>query len=283
MTDAGASDADCNSSGASGADPAAIAAAAGERSAPPGPGRVYRSHRRVRLSDVDTEGVARLDAVARYLQDVAPDDVRDAGVEDAVAWVVRRTTIVAPRRPRYGERLELATWCSGVGSALAERRTGITGEDGARVETVSLWVSLDRDTLRPAPVGDAHFEPYREQAGGRRVRSRFLLPSAPEGGESVGRGRRWPLRDSDFDLFRHVNNVVSWTSFEEEALRSEPGRRPLWGQVEYRRPLEPGETPVLISSPGPGSVDVWLLGTDGTAATSARLGYTVPTGGSRNT
>ena len=249
-----------------------VAAAAGERMAPPGAGRVYRAGRRVRLSDVGPDGAVRLDAVARYLQDVATDDVRDAGVEDAVAWVVRRTTIVAPRRLRFGERVRLATWCSGVGSALAERRTSVTGEEGALVEAVALWVSLDRETLRPAAVAEEHFEPYRQQAGGRRVRSRFLLAPAPEGGI----GRPWPLRDSDIDLFRHVNNVVSWTAVEEEALRRGPTEPPLWGQVEYRRPLDRAETPAVVSRDGGGALDVWLLGADGTAATSARLGPAVP-------
>lgn len=249
-----------------------VAAGVGERMAPPAAGRVYRAERRVRLSDVGTDGAVRLDAVARYLQDVATDDVREAGVEDAVAWVVRRTTIVAPRRPRFGEGIRLATWCSGVGSALAERRTSVTGEEGARVEAVALWVSLDRETLRPAAVADEHFEPYRQQAGGRRVRSRLLLAPAPEGST----GRPWPLRDSDIDLFRHVNNVVSWTAVEEEALRRVPAERPLWGQVEYRRPLERTETPAVVSRHGGGVLDVWLVGADGTAATSARLGAGVP-------
>ena len=251
--------------------PAAIAAGIGERIAPPGPGRVYRSSRRVRLSDVDSGGVVRLDAVARYMQDAASDDVRDAGIEDAVAWVVRRTTIIASCRPRYGERIELATWCSGVGSALAERRTSITGEAGSSIETVALWVSLDRATLRPAPVADEHFEPYREQAGDRRVRSKLLLAGEPEA--SAGPGRVWPLRAADFDLFRHVNNSVAWTAVEEEATRWGGESRPSWGQVEYRRPLEPGEEPRIVSSGGEGEARVWMLGRDGTAATTARLGY----------
>ncbi|HET6963335.1 MAG TPA: acyl-ACP thioesterase domain-containing protein [Acidimicrobiales bacterium] len=253
---------------------AGIAATIGERIAPPGAGRVYRAHRRVRLSDVDTRGVARLDSVARYLQDVATDDVREAGVEDAVAWVVRRTTIVAPTRPRYGERIELATWCSGAGSALAERRTTLEGEGGSLVEAVSLWVSLDRTTLRPGPVADEHFEPYQEQSAGRRVRSRFLLPAGPPGDRDADPHRHpWPLRDSDFDLFSHVNNVVAWMAVEEEACRRHPAARPLWGQVEYRRAIEMGEAPVLVSSVGDDVLGVWLMGEDGTAAISARVGW----------
>ncbi len=235
----------------------------------PGPGRVFRSERLVRLADVDPSGRVRFDAVARYLQDVATDDVRDAGVEGAVAWVVRRTTIAAGRRPLYGERVELATWCSGTGSALAERRTSIRSEGGGHLETVSLWVSLERSSLRPVPLDGAHFDPYRESAGTRRVRARFLLPGPPEGD---GAGRPWPLRHSDIDLFAHVNNVVAWTAAEGEAQRLAGGRRVVWGQVEYRRAIEPGETPLVIAAPLDGAVGVWLLGSDGAPAVSARLG-----------
>ena len=236
----------------------------------PGAGRVFSSTRIVRLSDVDPEGLVRLDAIARYLQDVATDDVRDAGVEDAVAWVVRRTTIAIGRRPLYGESLKLATWCSGTGSALAERRTSIVGEGGAHVETVSLWVSLDRRTLRPAPLEGPHFDPYREAASDRRVKARFVVPGPPEG---LGGSRPWPLRRSDIDLFHHVNNVVAWTATEEEALRSAPATAISWGQVEYRRAIEADETPTISGITGDGQAAVWLLGADGVPSVAARFGW----------
>ena len=44
---------------------------------PPDRGRVFRSGRRVRLSDADPTGRLRLDACARYLQDVGNDDTAD--------------------------------------------------------------------------------------------------------------------------------------------------------------------------------------------------------------
>ncbi len=242
----------------------------GAELSPAGPGRVFRARRTVRLSDVDPGGRVRFDAVARYLQDVATDDVRQAGVEDAIAWVVRRTTIVVGRRPVYGEQMELATWCSGTGSALAERRTSIVGAGGARVETVSLWVSLDRATLRPMPLDGPHFDPYRESAGDRRVRARFVVPGPPEGLEET---RAWPLRRSDIDLFHHVNNVVAWAAAEEEALRLAGERAIIWGQVEYRRAIEPDEIPLLAGMGGEGGAAVWLLGADGTPAVNARFGW----------
>src|SRR5579875_696279 len=106
--------------------------------APEPSGRSYRGQRRVRLADVRPSGKARLDAVARWLQDVATDDVREAGARDAYAWVVRRTVLQVVARPRYEEPVELVTWCSGAGAAWAERRTTVTGEAGVLVEGVSV-------------------------------------------------------------------------------------------------------------------------------------------------
>jgi acyl-ACP thioesterase len=73
-----------------------------------------------------------------------------------------------------------------------------------------------------------------------------------------------------------MNNVVAWAAAEEEARRISGGRRPSWGQVEYRRPVERGETLTLISAPADGAVHVWLVGADGATAVSARLGWSGP-------
>jgi acyl-ACP thioesterase len=56
--------------------------------------RRFSARRPIRLSDTDATGRLRLDAVARYLQDVAADDVLDAGwAPDEHIWVVRRSNL----------------------------------------------------------------------------------------------------------------------------------------------------------------------------------------------
>ncbi|HEX2302423.1 MAG TPA: hypothetical protein VHH57_02265, partial [Gaiella sp.] len=45
----------------------------------PTSGRTFSAERRVRLADMDEHGRLRLDAVARFLQDVAIDDVEETG------------------------------------------------------------------------------------------------------------------------------------------------------------------------------------------------------------
>ena len=82
----------------------------------PRSGRVFEGARRVRLADVSPAGRLRLDAAARFLQDVSADDTADAALPDAEAWVVRKTVIEVTTFPRYLEPVGLATWCSGTGS-----------------------------------------------------------------------------------------------------------------------------------------------------------------------
>ena len=53
----------------------------------PGAGRRFVATRRVRLGDVLPSGDARLDAIARYLQDVAADDGHDAGIDSHLVWL----------------------------------------------------------------------------------------------------------------------------------------------------------------------------------------------------
>ena len=181
-------------------------------------GRRFTGTRPVRLGDVDPSGRLRLDATARYLQDVASDDAADAGLQ--TAWVARRTLIDVRRPAVLGERLELTTFCSGTGRSWAERRTSITGAAGARIEAVSLWVQVDATSGRPTPLDAVFDEHYGEAAGGRRVSSRLVLPPPPAGAAV----RSWIVRAVDIDPLDHVNNASQWAILEEVLLsRAEGG------------------------------------------------------------
>ena len=96
-------------------------------------GRVVTRTRVVRLGDVDSRGVLRLDATARYLQDVATDDVADSPLGSTFTWVVRRTMIEVREPAVVDEEVSVTTFCSGTGRCWAERRTSITGDRVARL------------------------------------------------------------------------------------------------------------------------------------------------------
>src|SRR5579859_5496742 len=117
-------------------------------SAPAG-ARVFTQDLRPGLSDCTPTGRIRLDALARWLQDVAYADVEDAGLADSAVWVIRRARLHVRRFPRFHERFQLATFCSGIGRMWAERRTTIGRAGEIDLEAVAVWVHLDPHTFQP--------------------------------------------------------------------------------------------------------------------------------------
>ena len=75
----------------------------------PGVGRLYEQAIMPGLADAAPGGRVRLDALARWLQDVALADVVDAGVGETALWVVRRSRLAVARFPRFGEAVTLRT------------------------------------------------------------------------------------------------------------------------------------------------------------------------------
>ncbi len=211
--------------------------------------------------------------MARYLQDIAADDVRDAGIEGVVSWVVRRTTVGVVRPPRYDDEVELATWCSGSGAAWAERRTTMTVGGRVAVEASSLWAALDANAGRPVVLPPSFFDAYHGATPRRRVGARLVHDDAPRVPAST---TAWALRAADFDLLDHVNNAVAWTAIEEWQA-ADPHRHIRAGEVEYRRPIDCARALDIVDGPpaADGTQALWLVhGT--TAAVSARLRLVPP-------
>ena len=221
-----------------------------------GEGRRYLAHRTVRLGDVDPAGELRLDAIGRYLQDVASDDALGAGLPNALGWVVRRTMLRVTEPAVAGESVELTTFCTGFGRSWAERRTTIRSDRGAVIDAVSLWVQVDVTTGRPARLGEEFAEIYGLAAAGRHVSSKLSLPSRPPDGAVVERA--WRFRRADLDQFGHVNNAAQLVVAEE---RLEPGCRHGTFEVEYLGAADADASyEVVVAGP-----TAWLVPADGTS------------------
>lgn len=233
----------------------------------PAPGaRRFTARRSVRLGDVSPGGRARLDALVRYLQDVSDDDTRDAGLDDP-GWVVRRTVLRVEAFPRYQEHLELTTWCSGTGSRWAERRVSMAGETG-RVEAAVLWVHVDPATLRPTRLSDSFQQLYGPSAGGRTVSARLSLGSPPDG---AGPGEPWPLRYTDLDALRHVNNAAIWEAVEQQLGTRRHLRAPLEAVVEHRDEVVLDDVLSAVAGEDDAGLSLWLVRPDGRVAIAARV------------
>jgi acyl-ACP thioesterase len=224
-----------------------------------GAGRIFAREMRPGIADADDTGRCRLDAIARWLQDIAYADLVDAGFEGRGAWIVRRTRIRVEGFPRFADHLVLRTFCSGIGRFSAERRTSIRGEHAA-VETVALWVCLDPEVGRPMRFSPDFIAVYEESAAGRDANVRLRHPDPPPEATS----QPWRFRAAEMDPAGHINNSHYWIPLEEE-LAGGPGPESIDAEIEYRDPAMPGNVVLLrhqssmwIASPA-GAVHASLL------------------------
>lgn len=248
-----------------------------EMVAPPPPGRLFTSPARPGFADCSPSGRMRLDSLARWLQDVAYDDVEECGLQDAAIWVLRRTRIQVRRWPRFGGHFEVLTFCSGLGRMWAERRTSIRrrGATTSDAEAVALWVHLDPEHWRPLPLSEPELAVYGPSAKGRHVSARLRHPHPPDGrlpGSRPGSGTAtWTFRTTDLDIAAHVNNAAYWTALEHELLEG-PEPSAIDAEIEFRAPAQPGEK-LLIADGGPLRAGAmrWIADADGEVHASLLL------------
>ncbi len=222
--------------------------------AEPGSGRVFATRRIVRSTDVTPSGRLRLDALARYLQTAAEDDVADAALTEAIVWLVRRCKLAIRSGPVMGDRLQIRTFCSGTGARWAERTTTLLGRDGPLIQASAVWAAVNRETGRPMPLSEAFLRTYGDAAGGRTVSARLSL--GRRGNGSRNGSRDWPLRAADFDTAGHVNNAIHWAAVEDVLA---DGWLPSVAEMEYHRAILPGCAPRLAVDEREHDARIWLL------------------------
>jgi acyl-ACP thioesterase len=232
----------------------------------PEAGRVYATRRIVRSTDVTPSERLRLDALARYLQHAAEDDVANAGLDEPVVWLVRRCELRIAALPAMGERILVRTFCSGTGPRWAERTTTLTRPDGEPlVQATAVWAAVGRADGRPVPLSADFAAIYGPSAAGRvaSVRLSRRRPDAYQGNGAAGGAppRDWPLRAADFDTAGHVNNAVHWAVVEDELAAT--GWLPSFAEVEYQRAILPDCLPRVVTDRQDRQTTLWLL--DGTS------------------
>ncbi len=205
--------------------------------AQPQTGRTFRVSYRIRLSDTDAAGRLRLDAVARYLQDAAIDDVAETnwGAPEHL-WVLRAVRIDVLAAFIDDDVVDIVTWGSSFSSLAAGRRWSLSGAAGGAIEVDSTWIHLDRDA-RPARIGRG-FEAYAEAAHGRAASTKLTLVPPRPSSKPVA----WQLRATDVDRMGHVNNAAYWAAVEHRLRDRGPDlHRPHRARLDYRHPIDLGE------------------------------------------
>lgn len=199
-----------------------------------------------------------MDALARWVQDLAYADVDEAGVLDESAWVVRRMRIRVERFPRFGDHVLGRTWCSGAGRLWAERRVRFESENGL-VDVTGVWVHLSPTTRMPTPLPESFERIYAESANGRKIKAR-LRHANPTGQEPRS---AWFFRATDADVADHVNNAAYWEPVEQTL--GDPDA--VDAEIEFREPAQPGDVQLLR-----GDDALWIAARDGRVHASVVFG-----------
>ena len=200
----------------------------------------------MRLGDVTPKGRLRLDATARYLQDIANDDAVDGKYSDIHGWVVRKTEMWIHGFPTYMTDVTLKTWCGGLGSHWAERRTTIATTEGPQIDAAAVWVRVDLKTLKPLPLPDDFLPLVSEAAAGRKVKASLTIGRGL-GAVDPSRLVEWPTRFVDMDAVGHMNNANYWIAAEEYLASHRELRAPLHVTVEHHLPIEPHHRVSLLT------------------------------------
>ncbi|CAM4485274.1 acyl-ACP thioesterase domain-containing protein [Nocardia ninae] len=228
----------------------------------------------VRLADTDGDQRLRLDAIARYLQDIGFEHL-DA-VEDGDShrgWVVRRTVIDVLKPIQFGERVTLRRWCSGLSNRWCNMRVQICGSSGGLVETEAFLIHFGTESGVPARMSDRFMEPMLASTTEHRLRWKAALTDpAPTADTADVQVRPFPLRITDIDMLDHVNNSVYLSGVEEvladhDDLKSGAHR----AIIEYAKPLRSGDLVELVAHRAGSVLDIWFAVGDETHAVTRVL------------
>jgi acyl-ACP thioesterase len=215
--------------------------------------RVTSIGRHVGLADVGPDARARLDALARIVQDVSDFDAASAPVDAMGLWILRRLAIDIASTPRFRAEVTARTWCSGVGARWAERTTQLHLGDRLCVEAIAIWVHTDPERGVPTPLPPGFDAVWGATAAGRKVTARLRHGAPP----SDARRQPWSLRATDLDVVGHVNNAAYWAAIEEElARRGRPRVR--HAEIEFRTGLDLADAVDVVVADTDDGFAAWL-------------------------
>lgn len=182
--------------------------------APDGHPQVFERESPLQVADIDRYGRLRLDAAARHVQGIGPDQLRELGFEDVhPLWVARRTRmdVINPIEFRY--MLRMRRWCSPPRPGGASSRCASTPREGGLIECEAIWININPNTLMPSRISDDFMEGLRRTTDVDRLRWHpYLRPGDRDTAIEI---HDYPVRFTDIDLFNHMNNAAYWSVVED--------------------------------------------------------------------
>lgn len=241
----------------------------------------YSGEYTIRASDVDPTGRFRLDGIARFLQDIAADDLAASGFGSVdPVWIVRRTIVDVLQPISWPAKVRLERWCSAVSSHWSNMRVRLQADHETNplnpvqrgaglVETESFWINVDQNGF-PARISDEGFAWLASMTDMHRLHWRPAHPRHPPQKTAAGLAtdRRHVLRFSDFDPLNHMNNAAYWAILEDELTFH---RDITTGQyraiIEYLRPIPLDAVLTVRRQRVEDQLRIWLIVNDQVVST----------------
>ncbi|WP_250324134.1 acyl-[acyl-carrier-protein] thioesterase [Williamsia sp. CHRR-6] len=229
----------------------------------------FESRYRVRTGDVDQHMRLRLDGTARYLQDIANDNIEATEFHATDPfWIVRRTVIDVISPISWPANLTLQRWCGALSTRWTNMRVRVTAEHETNrfnteprppglIESEGFWINVNDQGL-PSRITDEAFEMLAAMTDEHRLRWKTMIPDPLPADD--GTDRPHVLRSTDFDPFKHLNNAAYWAAVEDE-LVEHPDliAGPFRAVIEYLRPITPGATITIRRTREGNRLLMWLI------------------------
>ncbi|GAB3129445.1 hypothetical protein GCM10027289_11930 [Tsukamurella serpentis] len=242
------------------------------QSEPPGPS--FERTWPVRTGDVNPERRVRLDGIARYLQDMANDEMFHRGFDATDPyWLVRRTIIDVHRPLTWPADVTLLRWCESTSSRWCNMRVTLRDTAGGHVETEAFWIRFSADSGMPTHISDGGMEYLQRYVAETRLRWKALNtePTPPPSSDD----REFALRATDYDPFRHLNNAAYWQLVEDDLAEADLLAAPHRAIIEYLAPLPIGSRVQLRTRRDDTGYRMWLHRLDDDGAPDAKPAATV--------
>lgn len=208
----------------------------------------------VTASVSDRRGRVQLRSVAGFLADVAGDHAVELGFgredlgEDRT-WMLSRLRIEADRWPRFGERIRVRSWPSGMHGLFALRDFELLDGNGKRwgLATTS-WMVVDLKLRRPGRIPES-LRGYKDQCPPsvlkgfvKLKRPATNLPKSPSPSAPM------PVRWIDADLNGHANLAcyVGW-AVEAHDHAFLDAHEPAQLHMEFRAEAQPGDRVISVT------------------------------------
>lgn len=253
---------------------------------PPSAESGYSASLKVRTGDVDPQLRLRFDSIARYLQDIAIDDLDAAGhTRSDPYWIVRRTVIDVVEPITWPATVHQQRWCSGLSTRWANMRVRLSAThqtsplnprerpDGL-VETEAFWINVNALGV-PTRISADGFDTLAATTDAHRLRWATMTAARPPevSGPGAPADRGHILRSTDFDPLQHLNNAAYLAVVEDELLfHADLLRHRHRVVIEYFRPVLAGSTMTIRRRWRGNSLELWMAVDDQVVAAATVTG-----------